>query len=89
MKKYFNKNLVMSAENERRSHSNNKWWICNKFFVAKDNKVKNHDYVTGKYRVSAHWTCNINLKFSKKVPVIFHKLKGYDSHLIMQEIGLM
>ena len=24
---------------------------------------------------------------TKKVPVIFHNLRGYESHLIMQEIG--
>ena len=31
--------------------------------------------------------CNINLKLTKTVPVIFHNLKGYDSHLIVPEIG--
>ena len=24
---------------------------------------------------------------SKKIPVVFHNLRGYESHLIMQEIG--
>ena len=52
--------------------------------VAKDNKVSDQDHVTGKYRGSAHWSCNINLKLTKKIPVIFHNLKG--SHLIMQEV---
>ena len=56
-------------------------------FAAGDNKVRDHDHVTGKYRGSDYWSCNINLKLTKKVLVIFHKLKGYDSHLIMQEIG--
>ena len=54
---------------------------------SEDNKVRDHDNVTGKYRGSAHWNCNINLKLTKRVPVIFHNLKGYDSHLIMQKIG--
>ena len=54
-------------------------------FAAGSNKVRDH--VTGRYRVSAHWSCNINLKLAEKVLVIFHNLKGYDSHLIMQEIG--
>ena len=49
--------------------------------------IKDHDHITGKYRGSPHWSCNINLKLTKKVPVNFHDLKGYDSHLIMQEIG--
>ena len=30
---------------------------------------------------------HFNLKLTKKVPVIFLNLRGYDSHLIMQEIG--
>ena len=42
-----------------------------------------------KYRGSAHRSCNVNLKLTKKVPVTFHNLKGYDSNMIIQEIGLM
>ena len=77
----------MSKEDEKRFYSSNKYWICNKLFVAVDNKVRHHDCVTGKYRGSAHWNCNVNLKLTKKVPVIFPNLKGYDSHLMMQETG--
>ena len=55
--------------------------------TAGDNKVRDHNHVTEKYRGSVHWNCNINLKLTKKLPVIFHNLKGYDSHSIMQEIG--
>ena len=42
--------------------------------------------MTKKYRGFAHWNCNINLKLTKTVPVIFHNLRVYDSHLIMKEI---
>ena len=49
--------------------------------------MKHHCHVTGKCRGSAHWSCNINLKLARKVPVIFHDLKGYDSHLIIRETG--
>ena len=40
-----------------------------------------------KYRDSAHWSCNINLKLTIKVPGIFHNLKGSESYSILQEIG--
>ena len=46
-----------------------------------------HCHITGKYRVAAHWSCNVNLKPTKKVSIIFHDLKDYNSHLIMNEIG--
>ena len=37
-------------------------------------------------RGAAHWSCNINCKIAKKTPVIFHNLKDYDSHLIINRI---
>ena len=48
-------------------------------------KVRDHCYITGKYRGAAHWSCNVNLKPSKKITVIFHNLGGYDSYLIIKE----
>ena len=52
-----------------------------------DNKIGDHCHITGKYRGAAHWSCSINLKISKKVRVIFHNLRGYDSHLIFKKLS--
>ena len=87
IRKHFNKNLVMSAEDEQMFQSSNKCWICDDLFDAGDNKLWDLCHVTGKHRGSVHWNCNVNLKLAKKVPVIFHNLRGYDGHLIMQEIN--
>ena len=54
IKKHFNKNFVMSSEDEERFQSSNKCWIWDKLFDVGDNKVRNYGYVTGKYRGSAH-----------------------------------
>ena len=77
----------MSAKDEQRFQLSNKYWICNKLFDVGDKKVRDHCNITGNYRGFVHWSCNINLKLIKNVSIIFHNLKGYDSHLIMQEIG--
>ena len=86
IKEHFNKNLIMSVEDEEKFQSSNKCWICKKLFSDKD-KVKDHDYITGKYSGLAHSNYNINLKLMQKVLTIFHNLRGYDGHLIMQEIS--
>ena len=46
-----------------------------------------HCHVTGKYRGSAHTDCNLSYRLTNKIYVIFRNLRGYDSHLIMQEFG--
>ena len=45
-----------------------------------------HCHITGKFRDAAHYSCNINLQLTKKVPVIFHNLRSHDSHLIFYEL---
>ena len=84
IKKHFNKNL-MSTEVEERFQLANSCWICDKLFDVGDDKVRDHCHITEKYRGASHWSCNINLKMSKKIPVIFHNLRGYDNHLIIKE----
>ena len=87
MKKCFCKNLIVSAEENERFELTYICWICDKLIDNTDNKVRDHCHITGKYRGAAHYSCNINLKTSKKVSVIFHNLKGYDSHLIFKELS--
>ena len=87
IKKDFNKNFVMSAEDEERFQSSNKCWVCDKLCDVGDNKVRGHCHVIGKYIDSAHCSCNIDLKLTGKIPVIFPSLRGYSSHLIVREIG--
>ena len=77
----------MSIEVEERSQLASSCWICDKLFNVRDDKVRDHCHITGKYRGASHWSCNINIKMSKKIPVIFHNLRGYESHLIIKEVN--
>ena len=52
--------------------------------------VRDHCHITGKYRGAAYSACNLKLRLNPKttvVPVVFHNLRGYDSHLLMQAIS--
>ena len=85
-RKCFNKNVIMSAGEEERFQQSNICWICGKLFDIADEKIRDHCHVSGKYRGAARWGCNVNLKITKKVAVIFHNLRSYDSHLIFKEL---
>ena len=63
MKKHFSKNLEMSAEKER-FHLSISCWICDKLFDVRDDRVRGHCNIIGKYRGAANWSCNVNLKLS-------------------------
>ena len=56
IKKHFNKNLIISAEEEEKFQLSNNCWICDKLFVVGDDKVRDHCHITGKYRGAAHWS---------------------------------
>ena len=77
----------MSEEEEHLFQQSNSCWICKKLIDNDEEKVRDHCHVTGKFRGAAHWGFNINFQLTKKVPVIFHYLRGYDSHLILCELN--
>ena len=87
MKKHFNKELVMTKEDNEEFENSTKCWICDSVYIDTDVKVRHHCHITGKYRGSAHGDCNINVKLNHKIPVVFHTLQNYDSHLTIPELG--
>ena len=85
--------LVMTFEDEKDFQTSKKCWICEKKYKPDEKEnipVRDHCHMTGKYRGSAHRKCNLKLQISAekiKIPVIFHNLKGYDSHFIIERLG--
>ena len=60
--KYFNKELVMSKKGNEDFENSTKCLICDKAYDDGDFKIKNHCYITRKYRDFAHKDCNINVE---------------------------
>ena len=69
MKDQFNKNLVMTEEEEHLFQQSNSCWICKKLIDNENEKVRDHCHIAGKFRGSAHKhklsinyknTCNIS-----------------------------
>jgi len=68
--------------------------FCAESLLVKNHNdsVKDHCHVTGKYRGAAHNECNLKVKLNAKtvlIPVAFHNVKGYDSHLLIQVMARM
>ena len=85
--------LVMTFEDEKDFQTSKKCWICERQYKPDEGEniaVRDHCHMTGKYRGSAHRKCNLKLQISAekiKIPVVFHNLKGYDSHFIIEKLG--
>ena len=51
-------------------------------------RVRDHCYFTGKYRGSAHNTCNINVtqQQSNIIPFTFHNFSKYNCHMFFKRL---
>ena len=84
IKNHFNKVILKDIQNFKNF---TKCWIYDNAYFNGDVKLRDHFHITDKYIGSVQGGCNVNLKLNHKFPVVFHNLKNYDSHLIMQELG--
>ena len=90
-----NKPLIMTEEQEAAFQAATHCYMCEERFDQlhpdedrkdKWSKVRDHNHTTEEFRGAAHSICNLSKKRTYHIPVFFHNLRGYDSHLIMQGI---
>lgn len=74
--------LIMTPQNEEDFQRADLCFLCKK--KLNRDRVRDHDHLTGLYRGALHNSCNLKYRLNKKIPVVFHNLRNYDAHLIMQ-----
>ena len=89
--------LKLSSEEKLQFQTATVCHICHKELGS--DKVAYHSHIPPYlFRGAAHTNCNLQYQFrqgkrspSSKfyIPVVFHNLRGYDSHLMMESIGKM
>ena len=85
---YFKTNLELeiTPRKEESFQLAEECWLCEEPFT--EDKVRDHDHFTEKYRGAAHNICNKNWKqkSSSFFPKIFQNFFGYDCHLIFEQL---
>ena len=79
------KKMIFGKEEADQFNKAAECWICKKELGS--DKVRDHCHFTGRYRGAAHESCNLNYRKPKFIPVVFHNLSGYDSHLFIKNLG--
>ena len=79
------KKMVFTKENEKQFNTSSDCWICGE--ELGNDRVRDHCHYTGCYRGAAHNSCNLKYRKPESVPVFFHNLTNYDSHLFIKKLG--
>ena len=79
------KKMIFTKENEKQFNMASDCWICGE--ELGNDRVRDHCHYTGCYRGAAHNSCNLKYRKPESVPVFFHNLTGYDSHLFIKKLG--
>ncbi|KAL9968200.1 hypothetical protein ACROYT_G026547 [Oculina patagonica] len=86
------KPLLMTAKDWKEHKNATSCHICNKSLIRDSffDSFPVWDHDKGKFRGSAHNACNLKLRINPKtdqIPVVFHNLRGYDAHHLMQAMS--
>ena len=55
IKKHFNKELMMTKEDNGYFKNSTKYWICDNGYIENDVKVRDHCHITGECKGSEHF----------------------------------
>ncbi|KAK5647553.1 hypothetical protein RI129_002445 [Pyrocoelia pectoralis] len=77
---------ILTAEEKTKIDNAILCWICEK--PLQDVRVVDHDHLTGMIRGAAHPACNLQIQNPNVIPIFFHNLTGYDSHLFVKSLAL-
>ena len=80
------KQMLFGAKEREEFDEATECWICHGELGL--DRVRDHCHLTGKYRGAAHNKCNLQYRRPKFIPVVFHNLSGYDSHLFIKNLGV-
>ena len=87
---YRRPNVVDTSTDKLDFDSATECHICSEDLGA--DKVRDHCHLTGTYRGADHSECNLQYRFTRAtkfgvpsffIPVVFHNMRGYDSHIII------
>ena len=78
--------MIITNKDEENFKQAENCHICDK--VLGKEKVRDHCHLTGKFRGAAHNECNLKYRVPNFIPIVFHNLAGYDSHLFIKNLGV-
>lgn len=77
--------MIFEESDKKKYEASTKCHICGR--KLKEDKVRDHCHLTGKFRGAAHNECNLRYRLPKFIPVVFHNLSNYDRKKLKGKIS--
>ncbi len=78
--------LEAEMKGEKNLTEEEEMWLASVKSKVSYSFVKDHDHITGRFRGSSCFTCNLKAQMPKQVIVFFHNLESFDGHLLIEAI---